>query len=216
MEERYTCPQCGKPFPFIRYDVIDTGKRPDMKEKVRNGDAFYVSCPYCGWHTHFDYSFLYREEGTHTLIYYANSREFYEAAYYRMTGRNGGRDFESIRTWKRRVVTSRNDLLEKLLILDCGLDNRIIEIMKGLAFISLKQKYPAAEVDTVLFDRGGDGSCYFRFSKNETVKAAYAFEESLYGRIDKVLGPKIRELSQEDVVINSQWAAGIMKELESL
>lgn len=32
MEERYTCPQCGKPFPFIRYDVIDTGKRPDMKE----------------------------------------------------------------------------------------------------------------------------------------------------------------------------------------
>ena len=133
-----------------------------------------------------------------------------------MTGRNGGSGFESIRTWRRRVVTSRRDFLEKLLILDCGLDDRIIEIMKGLAFISLKQKHPDAEVDTVLFDRGGDGSCYFRFSRNETVEAAYAFEQSLYRRIDEVLGPRIRELSKGNVVINSQWAAGAMKKLESL
>lgn len=216
MEERYTCPQCGKRFSFIRYDIIDTGKQPEMKEKVRNGEAFYASCPSCGWHTHFDYSFLYREEDTHTLIYYANSREFYEAAYYRMIGRNGGSDFETIRTWNRRVVTSRRDLLEKLLILDCRLDDRIIEIMKGLAFISLKQKHPDIEVDTVLFDRGGDGSCYFRFSRGETVEAAYAFDKTLYRRIDEVLGPRIREIAEGDVVINSQWAARVMKKLESL
>lgn len=215
MEERYTCPRCGKPFSFIRRDVIDTGKEPDMKEKVRTGEAFYVSCPSCGWHTHFDYSFLYREADTGTLIYYANSREFYEAAYYRMTGRSG-QDFDSIRSWNRRIVTSRNDLLGKLLILDSGLDDRIIEIMKGLAFISLKQKHPEEEVDTVLFDRGGDGNQYFRFSKKGTVKAAYAFERPLYRRIDEVLGPKIRELFKDDVVINSQWAAGIMKKLENL
>ena len=215
-EQHFTCPQCGKTFPVLSYEVIDTGKDPSMKEKVRTGEAFAASCPFCGWHTRFDYSFLYWEEDTKTLIYYANSKELYEAAYRRMTGRTGGADWESIKSWKRRVVTSRNDLLEKLLILDGGLDDRIIEIMKGLAFVSLKQNRPDVEVDTVLFDQGNDGNHYFRFSKKEKVEAAYVFERSLYEKIRRGLSPFLDKLSEGEVVINSQWAAGAVKKIESM
>ena len=48
MEERYTCPQCGKPFSFVRHDVIDTGKEPAMKEKVRSGEPFTFPVPPAG------------------------------------------------------------------------------------------------------------------------------------------------------------------------
>lgn len=216
INQEFTCPKCGKEFNFLRYDVIDTGKDPLMKEKVRNGDAFYAACPFCGWSTHFDYPFLYREEDTRTLIYYANSKEIYEAAYYRMTGSTNGAEWEQIKDWTRRVVTSRNDFLEKLLILDGGLDDRIIEIMKGLAFVSLKQNQPDVEVDTVLFDQGNDGNHYFRFSKNDKVLAAYAFERPLYNQIRQGLMPLMGKLSEGEVVINSQWAAGAMKKIESI
>ncbi len=214
-EPSFACLQCGKTFSFHRHDKIDTGKDPSMKEKVRNGEAFAVTCPSCGWHTHMDYSFLYREEESHTLIYYANTKEIYESAYRYMTGRTGP-GWESIRGWIRRVVTSREDLLEKLLILDGGLDDRIIEIMKGLAFVSMKQHQPDAGADTVLFDEGSDGNHYFRFSKEGRVEAAYAFELPMYEKIKNGLAPLLPKLSGEEVVINSQWAAGAMKRIQSL
>ena len=201
-----TCPQCHGTFTFTTYPAIDTKDDGMWAEKVRTGEAFLGKCPHCGWETHYDYSFLYKEREKNFLMYYAANEADYKSGYAMMTGHDPMVDWEKISSWTRRVVTSREDVLEKLMILDDGLDDRIIEILKALAFVSLHQHKPELSVDTVLFDRGSDGNHYFRFSEKGKVVAAYAFERPMYERVKRNLGENLRHLTGGEVVINSQWA----------
>ena len=201
-----TCPQCHGTFTFTTYPAIDTKDDGMWAEKVRTGEAFLGKCPHCGWETHYDYSFLYKEREKNFLMYYAANEADYKSGYAMMTGHDPMVDWEKISSWTRRVVTSREDVLEKLMILDDGLDDRIIEILKALAFVSLHQHKPELSVDTVLFDRGSDGNHYFRFSEKGNVVAAYAFERPMYERVKRNLGENLRHLTGGEVVINSQWA----------
>ena len=68
----------------------------------------------------------------------------------------------------------------------------------------------------MLFDEGSDGNHYFRFSKDGRVEAAYAFERPMYEKIKNGLAPLLPKLSEGEVVINSQWAAGAMKKIQGL
>lgn len=208
-----TCPQCHGTFTFTTYPAIDTKDDGMWAEKVRTGEAFLGKCPHCGWETHYDYSFLYKEREKNFLMYYAANEADYKSGYAMMTGHDPMVDWEKISSWTRRVVTSREDVLEKLMILDDGLDDRIIEILKALAFVSLHQHQPELSVDTVLFDRGSDGNHYFRFSEKGNVVAAYAFERPMYERVKRNLGENLRHLTGGEVVINSQWAVKALQTL---
>ena len=208
-----TCPQCHGTFTFTTYPAIDTKDDGMWAEKVRTGEAFLGKCPHCGWETHYDYSFLYKEREKNFLMYYAANEADYKSGYAMMTGHDPMVDWEKISSWTRRVVTSREDVLEKLMILDDGLDDRIIEILKALAFVSLHQHKPELSVDTVLFDRGSDGNHYFRFSEKGNVVAAYAFERPMYERVKRNLGENLRHLTGGEVVINSQWAVKALQTL---
>lgn len=209
-----TCPQCGGTFSFTTYPAIHTKEDILWKDKVRTGEAFLGTCPHCGFQTHYDYSFLYKEEDTHFLMYYAANEEEYKKGYAMMTGQDPMVNWDAISGWRRRVVTSREDILEKLMILDDGLDDRVIEILKALAFVSLHQQKPELAIDTVLFDRGPDGNHYFRFMEKGTCQAAYAFERPMYERVKRNIGEALQKLSDNQVVINSQWAVTALKALE--
>lgn len=67
-------------------------------------------------------------------MYYATDQEDYEKAWKMLTGQDRERrlDEEKLRGVKKRLVTSREALREKLIILDGGFDDRVIELMKGL------------------------------------------------------------------------------------
>lgn len=42
------CPHCGKSMVFSPIDYINTEERPEMIQKVRDGEAFASICGHCG------------------------------------------------------------------------------------------------------------------------------------------------------------------------
>lgn len=56
-----TCPQCGKEYPFIIWNSINTTLNPEMKEAVKDRSAFRFVCPDCGAKTYVDYDLLYHQ-----------------------------------------------------------------------------------------------------------------------------------------------------------
>lgn len=138
------CPHCGKSMVFSPIDYINTEERPEMIQKVRDGEAFVSICGHCGKKSRMDYSFLYYQPSALFLVYYAADQEDYEKAWKMLTGQDRERrlDEEKLRGVKKRLVTSREALREKLMILDSGFDDRVIELMKGLAFMSLRRHIP--------------------------------------------------------------------------
>ena len=55
------CPHCGKSMVFSPIDYINTEERPEMIQKVRDGEAFVSICGHCGKKSRMDYSFLKKE-----------------------------------------------------------------------------------------------------------------------------------------------------------
>ena len=207
------CPHCGKSMVFSPIDYINTEERPEMIQKVRDGEAFASICGHCGKKSHMDYSFLYYQPSALFLVYYAANQEDYEKAWKMLTGqdREHRLDEEKLRGVKKRLVTSREALREKLMILDSGFDDRVIELMKGLAFMSLRRHSPELYPERVLFDMGAGGNHYFRFEEKGKVIAAYAFEAPMYQEIETGVKDMLETLSRNQPVINAEWGAKALR-----
>lgn len=67
--QEITCPKCGKKTSFLVWDSINTMENPEMKEKVRNDEAFRFHCPECGASALLNYNFLYHQQEDKVLIY---------------------------------------------------------------------------------------------------------------------------------------------------
>lgn len=131
------CPHCGKSMVFSPIDYINTEERPEMIQKVRDGEAFVSICGHCGKKSHMDYSFLYYQPSALFLVYYAADQEDYEKAWKMLTGQDRERclDEEKLRGVKKRLVTSREALREKLMILDGGRQGVIMSECEGSAAV---------------------------------------------------------------------------------
>ena len=118
-----TCPRCQSAGLFTRWDRIDAGEEPWMRQAVRDGSAFRLACPDCGCPLTVDYPLRY-EEGALLLVKEADR----EAA---LTACEGLRR-EVARGRLVRAVYSRAQLSEKASLFAAGLDDRVVELYKAL------------------------------------------------------------------------------------
>ena len=68
--ETITCPECGKESQFLVWESINTVIDPDMKTKVRSGEAFRWHCPSCDAESDVEYACLYHQMEDHVMIYF--------------------------------------------------------------------------------------------------------------------------------------------------
>ena len=188
-----TCPACQKLFSFTTHPAFDTGEDASIAEKVRTGEAFVGACPHCGHAEHYSYSFLYKERESHALLYYADNEEDFRKACAIMTGRDPSVPWAGIGDWSRRVVANRQVLLEKLLLLDLHLDDRVIEIMKLLAHSFLQKQKPGLLVDAIWFERGADGRGGYCLYQDGKIVCAYAFDAAMYEQVKQQFSPAFAE-----------------------
>ena len=207
-----TCDHCGASFSFTTLPAIDTGADPAWKEKVRNGRAFAAACPHCGDTKYYDYSFLYKERESQTLLYYAANEEDFLEACRIMTGRSDEVPWASIATWRRRVVANRAVLSEKLMILDAGLDDRFVEMEKVLAYSFLQKKNPSLSVDAVHFDADEAGHRRIVFLQGNEIVAAYGFDMDLYRKLENTFAAVLKKTERDDILIDSEWAVKVMNQ----
>ncbi len=205
-----TCDRCGGSLSFTTRPTIDTGEDSAWKDKVRNGSAFAAACPHCGDTKYYDYSFLYKERESQTLLYYAANEADFQEACRIMTGRSREVPWASISTWRRRVVANRAVLSEKLLILDAGLDDRFVEMEKVLAYSFFKKQNPSSAVDAVRFDRADDGHSRLCFFCGEEIVTAYGFDQDMYQKLENTFSAALKKTEREDIIVDSQWAVKVM------
>lgn len=124
------CPICKREHEAKIWPRIDVKEQKDAAEKIIKGDFFEFICPDCGYVTDLRYNTLYIDSDIRELIYIAASGDDPE--------RDAERASEDIPFRKSgdsilRIVASPDELKEKLLIFDNGLDDRLVEICKGIA-----------------------------------------------------------------------------------
>lgn len=205
--EKITCPQCSKESDFIVWDSINTVLDPDMKEKVRSGEAFHWKCPFCQNEAAVEYACLYHQMDDHIMIYYvpgdaSDAIEFMQS--------DDAFILSTMKEYTKRVVKTRNQFREKLLILDASLDDRVIELMKPFMISMLHDNEPDLHVQEIRFAVQQDGTYCFAVHTEQNGWGHTEFHQGLYDHIAQSFHEKLK--AHEDIVVDFDWAMSVIRD----
>jgi len=147
---RVTCPACGREQDCRLVQSINAVKEPAAKQQLLLGELNVLACD-CGRRTQLAANVVYADPDKDYLAQVVPGGEADMATAARRFAAAGG-------TGTRRLVPSLNALIEKLKILEAGLEDWAVEMAKLLLLAST----PEADLDRVLlFERVEDATIHW-------------------------------------------------------
>lgn len=162
--ETVTCPICGYEQKIKLHSVIDADEHLDLKIKLMDGAFFEHTCEHCGKTYDAHHQVVYGDKKNGVLIYYARDELEIAHAYDAIHQLSGSFDNKKM----TRVVTSYQELIEKVRISDMHLDDRIIEIMKVAILNSIAESQELDQIDEMTCWIADDGNMTFGIFGNNT------------------------------------------------
>ena len=120
-----TCPKCHCKGEFEVWDSINADLHPDLRDKLFSNDLFLYTCPICGAHIEICYGTLYHDM-THKFMLFFDYEKSEDFDYSPLQMPEG----LGMEGYTFRVVFGLSHLKEKIVILEQGLDDLVIEHMK--------------------------------------------------------------------------------------
>ena len=216
--EKITCPNCKTESEFVLWDSINTQLDPEMKEKVRTGEVFAFECPNCKQQLNVDYATLYHQMEDYVMIYYAPGDPAGAVEVMKkLTTLEGDENKDSglklPDDYVKRVVATQNELREKLNILDEGLDDHVIELMKLFMMSNLQSDDPDMKIEEFLFDVDRDGKRFFAVHLAGGKWGNTDFHQNMY---DIIAEKSSDEFKNDDaLVVDLNWALGFIRKDEN-
>ena len=136
------CSHCGRKGDYIVWDSVNTQRDPELADKVKNESLFEWTCPHCGQKETVWYPCLYHDMQRRFMVYYCDDPKI-----------DVPRDLRVQGYLLRRTATPE-EFIEKILILERGMDDRAIAMMKPLVAVDLEGKGAAST--TEIYFRGID------------------------------------------------------------
>ena len=210
--EKITCPSCHHEGDFEVWDSINTVLDPEMKEKVLNQSIFLYTCPNCGETFRLNYPTLYHQMEDLIMIYLVSESEMAET-YDLFYGEHTMADFRTEK-YLNRIVTSANQLVEKIQIFDAGKDDRIMELVKLLATDSILKNDPDKEFDELRFTVDDDGANILVIINKGEITGAVDID-NMYEFASSHCND-FKDLRDDDeIVINREWILNKLTEEEN-
>ncbi len=140
------CPKCTSEQSITHWQSVNVTLDPDLKKKVLNHAIVRFTCENCGYVAEVYHPLLYHDMEQRLVLFLgeeAPDDPAYEGIFDSLVS-----SIEAGHTF--RLVGSVSELVEKILIRDAGLDDRVIEVVK----LSILE-----QLDESL--RGGDPELFF-------------------------------------------------------
>ena len=122
MKKVVGCPSCGVLEEFIAYPSFTIPTDREMRDKVLDETLFFWRCGSCDYETEMVYSCLYQDKIRKFMIYVQPKDE--DPAVLKQISVSGLKEI------KKRIVTNIEELKEKILILEAGLNDYATELVK--------------------------------------------------------------------------------------
>jgi hypothetical protein len=130
--ETLRCPECDCSTEFTCYSSVNATHDPALKEALLRGELTRFTCPGCGHPTNVSFDLLYHDMRGKRFIWLKYPDEGVPPAVDPRTEPM----FELAEGYTFRLVTSLNELLEKIRLFDDGYDDVAMEVLKLLASVS--------------------------------------------------------------------------------
>ena len=202
-----TCPECGNTQEFMIFESLNADLDPEAKKQLIQGTLFDFQCEKCGHTSHVNYPILYHDMTHKVMAYYVNPEQVEKTAEALMNVDTlTGNDMTG---YRRRVVTSQNELREKAIIFDCELDDRIIEIIKLIYLAQARSQFPEANFVEARF-MIMDGKQLLVFIGDESVSAE--LDPAIYAQVQADFAERLEKAGDNDPVVDVEWVSRFLND----
>ena len=140
------CSKCGQQNTVTVYRSINIAENPELKDKVRDGSLFLWECPHCGQVNLARYETLYHDPAAKLMVWLIPEGEISETQMKAITMHT-----KAMGGYTLRRVNDMGSLMEKVLVVDSGLDDVVLEMCKYVTKMEMLQKsIPAEQKDEFL------------------------------------------------------------------
>ena len=146
------------------------------------------------------------------MIYLVSESEV-EKTYEMFYGENALFDFRT-KKYLARIVTSPNQLVEKIQIFDAGKDDRVMELVKLLATDSILKNDPDIKFDELRFAVDDDGTNILIIINKGEITGAVDID-NMYEFASSHCTDFKDLRDDEDIVINREWILNKLTEAEN-
>lgn len=208
--KKINCPKCETENEVILWEKINVDMNPDLKEKLFSESINNLTCKNCGHTTRVDIPLYYNDAKKHYFIYLVSDYPMGVEEEEKLVSNLNDKTLTILDEKydnRIRVVFDYYNLLEKILIFDSGLDDRVIEGCKILARTQLKllegrAAFIGEEKDNLIFN----------FFEGEETIATKSFDipMAMYKEVKKVIEDKDKEEGHSFRIIDVKYAVRML------
>lgn len=134
----HQCHNCSKISRFDVYSSVNVTLDPSLKKQILDSSLFNWECPFCHEKYNWVNDFLYHDMDHHFMMFF-DPDEIAEREYKEDTALPPMPPLFKIERYNLRQVHGLNRLKEKIKILDAGLDDIVVELLKLFTKVNNKE-----------------------------------------------------------------------------
>jgi hypothetical protein len=177
-QEKIACRYCQQEQEFTLWQSINATLDPSLKDQLMSGELTTFTCQSCQKNAEVVWPLLYHDMERELMVHIRFDEDLPDGQ-----AREPEPVEDFMRTFTLRTVASRNELVEKVLIFEEGLDDRVIEIFKIALRRQLEQDDQDADGELMFSacgeSEGGEKEIAFVLFKGEG-EASFAVPLSVY------------------------------------
>ncbi len=206
------CPHCANEESVVIWERVLVQEDPDLKERILKKDLQAFECSNCGETVIMAEPFLYIDNAAKQVFYYCpeykdlldDNRALVQTIPLPKASELLGLPEAEASDYRLRLLTTYNDLIEKIHLQDAGLDDRLMELVK----LAMRTRLLEAEGKKL-------SDIYFLLAENEGMLFQVLEEESGWNSFetsreayDNALKMVARDLPPDTgwLLVDLQWA----------
>ena len=207
------CPACGEISDLTVWESITANDSPDLKSDLLKGKINIFNCGACGQKALFPSPILYTDDAKKLVISFSpqtdesEKQKLFEEI--KESSQKSG-ELENYPDYNLRFVTSYNELLEKILIFDNDLDDKVLEVIKLLVLAQERDKM--SQRACIFGKRDGDAIEFMVTDKKENMVYTSRVPRDTYDTIKAQLaasGVKFKSFNWE--IVDGDYAASLLR-----
>lgn len=153
------CPGCGEQTPWTHHPSVNATLDPGLREKVLSQQLLFFDCANCGLSARIRDPLLYHDMDLTFMIQLVDEERSVDVDAIDRPYRALGEEMWSLASViTTRLVRSPNELVEKILIFEAELDDRLVECLKLRLKLKERESLPG---DLYFQQRTDDGDLVF-------------------------------------------------------
>lgn len=145
LTQQIKCPACQKLQEVTLWQSITASDSPDLKDDLLKGKVNIFKCSECGQTALVPLPMLYHDKKKHLMISFSPCEDDVTCAQLyakvKESSKKSG-ELKNLDDYNLRFVSRYNDLLEKILVFDNGLHDKVVELLKLLVLMQDTDKMP--------------------------------------------------------------------------